>query len=497
LESFGCGRSSVLSLARKFSMASAAIDPINPPVKDLQINLAVASVDEKHSGPADFVYDKSVAILQKDPSLRTDEDIDFLYKWLQTLKIHLVHEHSPELIKELCRTMKFERVAANQTVMKQGDVANKLYIIIKGSVSLYVINDHRDMEYPDPVQHTLAKFQQMMSNAVSTPSIQKMAIEKTLASGTPIRNRASLRIDTAKAMSKEAPVVNETPEQRRLRVQTNPCSPKVNKARRSLDQKVKQQEIFIGFIRAGGPKTSFGELALIANTTRSATIRTDLQDCEFLVIEKGDFDRVLKARLGDLLEQKVNKMKQFRIFQNMSDVHLQKISLHLESRTFGPKQMIAKQNNPATHLYFVVSGDCETVQISHEDPVAAVEKRHSLRNHQTITHNRVALLRPFHTFGEREALSEPLRPYQYGLRSVTDCEMWMIERGEFLRRTRGDIVEELLSDETKEKDSPATPATPGTPGTPSTPKHDEKAPDFHAAAVVGSAPSDHKAPANP
>jgi len=215
-----------------------------------------------------------------------------------------------------------------------------------------------------------------------------------------------------------------------------------------------------------------------------------------LVVEKHDFDRVLKARLGDLLEQKVNRMKQFRIFQNMSDIHLQKISLHLESRTFGPKQMIAKQNNPATYLYFVVSGDCETIQISHDDP-SALEKRHSLRNHQTITHNRVALLRPFHTFGEKEALSDPLKPYQYGLRSVTDCEVWMIERGEFLRRTRGDIVEELLSDETKEKDSPATPATPATPGTPSTPKHDEKSPGPHAAAAAAApSASDHQVPTN-
>jgi len=53
-----------------------------------------------------------------------------------------------------------------------------------------------------------------------------------------------------------------------LQVQTNPTSPKKERARHSLIVERKPEEMFVGFIRAGGPKTSFGELGLISNTTR-------------------------------------------------------------------------------------------------------------------------------------------------------------------------------------------------------------------------------------
>jgi len=77
--------------------------------------------------------------------------------------------------------------------------------------------------------------------------------------------------------------------------------------------------------------------ALSLSVDRSATIRTDLQDCEFLVIEKDDFDRVLKSLLFDALASKVEKMKKFKLFEQMSDVHLKKIALHLERRVVPPK----------------------------------------------------------------------------------------------------------------------------------------------------------------
>jgi cAMP-dependent protein kinase regulator/cGMP-dependent protein kinase 2 len=42
-----------------------------------------------------------------------------------------------------------------------------------------------------------------------------------------------------------------------------------------------------------GPGKSFGELALISNKPRAATIRC-LKDCHFAVIEKQNYEKVLQ-----------------------------------------------------------------------------------------------------------------------------------------------------------------------------------------------------------
>ena len=56
-----------------------------------------------------------------------------------------------------------------EPVFSQGDEANKLYIILRGSVSLFVENDHNDMEYPDPKHHAVQQMQKAMQNLITTP----------------------------------------------------------------------------------------------------------------------------------------------------------------------------------------------------------------------------------------------------------------------------------------------------------------------------------------
>jgi CRP-like cAMP-binding protein len=392
--------------------------------------------------------------LHTDPKDRTETDVETLHKWLAGMKIPLFHEIGLEASKDLCRHCNYEKIPASNTVFRQGDKADKLYIIIRGSVSLYVVNDHADAEYPDPKLHTIKALKAAMDNIVNTPSIQKMQIEKLLTSsglpkaGPPSPVRQSLKIDATKAAQHKDPLppVNETAEQRRIRVTTNPSSPKINKARMSLDaSRAAPEELFVGLIRAGGPKTSFGELGLIADTTRSATIRTDLQDCEFVTIDKFAFDKILKSQLHELIDAKVKEMKRFRLFTNMSDTHLTKISLHLEAKHFAPNMLIAKEGNPATHVYFILKGTAEETKVAEIDPIAD-NKRNSLRVRQVAAYERVKLLETGSVFGAAEALVDPPKPFPHGLRSVTECEIWSIERGDLMRRARIDLDDDLTSD---------------------------------------------------
>lgn len=404
--------------------------------------------EEVKTPPSSALNERAVTILQTDPYLRTADDLAYLEEWIVSLRTSFFKELDAALIRELCKVVSYEKIPANKTVFRQGDQANRLYVIIRGSVSLWVTNDKHDMEYPDPKSHTLVQIQKLEQNTISSPSIQKMQIERTLPVAQPSKRaslNSSLKIDTMNVPKDPTPTrtVVESPEKRRIRVMTNPSSPKRDKARRSIVNSEKAtQEIFIGFIRAGGPKTSFGELGLISDTTRSATIRTDLADCEFLTVDKADFDRVLKSKMHEALAAKVARMKNFKLFNQMSDVHLNKIALHLETRMIGPKQLVSKEGNPATHISFLLKGTMELTKLVHEDK----DKHGNLKTRQVSSYEQVSQLHENEMYGAVEALSEPAKPLQNGLRSVTECEFWQIERGELLRRARSEFFEELFDD---------------------------------------------------
>jgi hypothetical protein len=77
-----------------------------------------------------------------------------------------------------------------------------------------------------------------------------------------------------------------------------PGSPKRRKVHKPLQfvashpqQKKVKKFAYIGKLKAGGPKTAFGELGLLNNKPRSATIKTETL-AQFLTVDRTDFNQV-------------------------------------------------------------------------------------------------------------------------------------------------------------------------------------------------------------
>ena len=51
---------------------------------------------------------------------RTKADVGILFTWLQSQKIHLGHEFPAEVMEELCHTLKYEKIPANNTGISVG-----------------------------------------------------------------------------------------------------------------------------------------------------------------------------------------------------------------------------------------------------------------------------------------------------------------------------------------------------------------------------------------
>lgn len=379
-----------------------------------------------------------IQILQKDPQDRTPEDVNTVYSWVTQLNCSFFEDYSEGVVKDLCQCMKYESIPAGTTLFKQDDDSSKFYIIVHGSVSVRIIS-HEDSEYPTD-RATAQQIKQLQNtnvlNAMSTPSMMRMKIENRVAP----KHNAVLTINP-RAEANDSPTSKS-------RIMTNPGSPKREKPRTLGFQPKPQQEIFVGLLRAGGPTTSFGELGLISDKKRSATIRTELEDSQFLTLEKADFDRVLKARTHEILTEKVNVLKQLPILANVSDDHLIAVALHLKKRMLTPQQSLHRDGTPATHIYFLVRGSLGAYKkkpkpiTSTDSPTNTTNKvahdptkRHKIKEAQNEL-EQISAFEEGAVIAADEALAEPMKMYPYTIRSNTECVIFQIQREDLLQRVR-------------------------------------------------------------
>lgn len=81
-----------------------------------------------------------IAVLKKSPAGRSSDDVKYVVKWLMkrrdTLKF-FAHK-PPELLEQLARYMHCITYAPGKTVFRQGDIGDRLYIIVEGRVGVFL-----------------------------------------------------------------------------------------------------------------------------------------------------------------------------------------------------------------------------------------------------------------------------------------------------------------------------------------------------------------------
>ncbi|KAL5004010.1 hypothetical protein ScPMuIL_017466 [Solemya velum] len=86
------------------------------------------------------LYDKVVSVIEKDPENRTDFECQELVYWFR-LKSAVFANLKAEIVADVIRHCSFIRRKRDDVIIKQGDVGDSLYIILKGQVSIHVIQE--------------------------------------------------------------------------------------------------------------------------------------------------------------------------------------------------------------------------------------------------------------------------------------------------------------------------------------------------------------------
>ena len=94
------------------------------------------------------------------------------------------------------------------------------------------------------------------------------------------------------------------------------------------------------------PYCSFGELALISNKPRAATIRAK-SDCHFAVLGKDDYQKILGSMQLKRLYQKVDFLKTIPMFSKWHKEALIKLSYFFKEKKFKRNYSVFKEGQPA------------------------------------------------------------------------------------------------------------------------------------------------------
>jgi hypothetical protein len=88
----------------------------------------------------------ALAVLRKAPSARSMNDLNVLLRWLPSLRVKVFEELSEDALRSLCSKVQFETMDARAVVFRQGDPSARLYVILRGSVSVWVNDEQRTLD---------------------------------------------------------------------------------------------------------------------------------------------------------------------------------------------------------------------------------------------------------------------------------------------------------------------------------------------------------------
>ncbi|XP_048746285.2 uncharacterized protein LOC125658890 isoform X3 [Ostrea edulis] len=103
------------------------------------------------------MYEKVVSVIEKPVEERTDIECTDLISWFRN-KSSLFRSLKAEIIKDVIRHCIFERPKKDDVIIKQGDNGDRLYIILRGKMSIHVLQDkENDQEIRQAIEKAVSK----------------------------------------------------------------------------------------------------------------------------------------------------------------------------------------------------------------------------------------------------------------------------------------------------------------------------------------------------
>jgi CRP-like cAMP-binding protein len=368
-------------------------------------------------------------------------------------------QSSQDVHYECCKVMTMEEYSEKDVIFQFGESGEKFYIILSGSVSVQIPSRQKVVVSKQAISHLEQFFSSDSSVSSSYDDSDKLI---------PSRRNALVSVNVAEVINslKKTSAYDDFPENKKnsltIEEKTILC---LLKQKEKQEQKILldffkhfdkesieldfQDFTEIGVLTTGG---SFGELALLSEKPRSATIFVR-EKSSFLVLNKKDFSKIL----GEIAERHLNLMVRFlqqvSFFKSKSRSFLIKLAYFFTSRKFKKGQFVFREGDPNDGVFFIKEGEImiekktwvknENLSVfssSPQDFLMKVPRR--LKN---FTNTKIVIKGKFECFGGFDTV-EHLETKSYSaLCSSATCEVLFIANTHFLTRVSNvDVIRDFI-----------------------------------------------------
>lgn len=181
---------------------------------------------------------------------------------------------------------------------------------------------------------------------------------------------------------------------------------------------------------------NFGELALISNKPRAASILAR-EPTAFAVLERSDYLRLLSKIQDARLTAKVDLLQHHPAFRLWTRLSLQKLSYFFKPLTFKRKQVVFHSGQPAESVYLIQSGDFQLLK--------------SVGGGSSTQNAEVTLISTGELIGDQEVLANGCYSYTCSCASTIGYVL-VISKADFLERIVNEESRGCLLDLNKVKE---------------------------------------------
>jgi CRP-like cAMP-binding protein len=264
-------------------------------------------------------------------------------------------------------------------------VGEKFYIILKGTVSVLVPQDKLRKTINSLVNDQMIKFVTQKSQKFKEPPLEGAATTTEVAEDLLDIARQSLSGSGLGDQSMDSAQQSSDSSKDKALVVDGDIMFKVirNLQRRMSHYEERQQEVYESYFNEAVQLKngkSFGELALINNKPRAATVKC-LTDCHFAVLSKPDFEALLKKLEVKREKRFVDFLESLPFFSNQSRVALVKLKYLIQPRHYIKGQEVVAEDAPSSKIFIVKQGVFAVLKATDKFPVdqkAASEEKERL-----------------------------------------------------------------------------------------------------------------------
>ncbi|CAD8138985.1 unnamed protein product [Paramecium octaurelia] len=332
---------------------------------------------------------------------RSKDIIDVIAKGVQDLKFFREKQQlfDPALYCQMLKKIQLKELQKGEVVFHYGsNNVEQFYVILKGQVAILCPNDknitHQQVieEYQKGIDSNPT--QQRRSSAVCSPRLSAF------------NNRALKDIIMAQAYGNFLGINIQKVDQESLieEYTNNPNRISVDKW---LDNLVKRLFPSLHIVNMCCTGDQFGEIALIGNVTRTATVLCT-QDTAMITLANPDFRAILQQYHDQVKNEKISLLRNFELFSKLNDKRLRGILEYIVVQKPTMFSIIYMENSMPEYIYFIKQGEIELLKV--------------FPKNKTVS---ITLLQVGCVFGHEEVQQSIPREYRAVSKS-SQCELYLL-----------------------------------------------------------------------